>query len=358
MGASAAGLTHLKSGYRIISETKRRNETISREISELIEPIMSGFIAKSNNYKLEETDIDSDRREETTYNLPQMPDVFHNLIQANQHLQEAVYWGILLELGQPRHLITMAPGVRKYVMDWTAAFGRWKAKYEKDDPVMKDWQLLLLAHHRMALLILRTLPPESDKMYGRAAADFRIMFAQLRTFLRSRSTELQQDNKSELLLKVHLGFIFPLFFIATQCRVNDIRHKALEALKYLKIIEGHWNSCVAYAIARKAVDLEAQYAESSPHRPTRIKLESVDRDSTGSLVMRYHTVCGTLASDEVATRTIEETVCDQPISMQWVCIILPTVASTGTGRILTMDCSLAFESSNSMDFKAQSRARS
>ncbi|KIW99350.1 uncharacterized protein Z518_11338 [Rhinocladiella mackenziei CBS 650.93] len=318
MGASAAGFAHLKSGYRIISENRKRCVQLAPEISELIEPIIQGFVAKSENYKLrEETGPRANLSRETTYVLPEMPEIFEDLTQANRSLQQAMYWVLLLELGQPNHLSTMTPGVRKYVTDWATAFGRWKARLEWDDPLLKDWQLLLLAHHRMALLILRTLPPENDQSYGRAAADFRIMYAQLRTFLRSGYIDADEKENSHLVLKVHLGFIAPLFFIATQCRVRDIRRNALEALQNLNVVEGHWNSCVAYAIAKTAVEVEEQYNETSPMKSTRIKIESVDRWRDGTMTMKYHKVPGNGSADSIATKNITEAACHHDANMQW-----------------------------------------
>ncbi|OAL37861.1 hypothetical protein AYO20_02694 [Fonsecaea nubica] len=320
MGASAAGLTHLKSGHRIISENRRRQASIAPEIAEFIEPIIRGFMAKSENYALrEEAGPKADPANPTgvaTYAVPDMPEVFEDLAQANKHLQQAVYMVLLLELGKPHHSAPMIPGVRKYVADWASAFGRWKATLELDEPLLTDWQLLLLAHHRMALLILKTLPPDNDSNYNRAAADFRIMFAQLRTFLRSGYTMREKGQDSNLVLKVHLGFIAPLYFIATLCRVRDIRRNALEALRDLKVVEGHWNSCVAYAVAKTVVEVEETYSETLM-RVQHIKLESVDREKDGTLELRYHKVPGDGTHADVVTRKITEPCCHHEPNTQW-----------------------------------------
>ncbi|KIW92894.1 uncharacterized protein Z519_06743 [Cladophialophora bantiana CBS 173.52] len=318
MGASAAGLTHLKSGHRIISENRRRQVTIAPEVAKFIEPIIHGFMAKSENYALrEETGPEANSTEGATYAIPDMPEIFEDLAQASKYLQQAVYMVLLLELGKPHHSRPMIPGVRKYVADWASAFGRWKASLELDEPLLKDWQLLLLAHHRMALLILKTLPPDNDCWYNRAAADFRIMFAQLRTFLRSGYTTMEKGKDSKLVLKVHLGFISPLYFIATLCRVRDIRRNALEALQDLKVVEGHWNSCVAYAVAKTVVGIEEAYGETLM-RVQRIKVDSVDRVKDGSLEIRYHKVPGDGTRGDTVTTRITEPCCHHEANMQWV----------------------------------------
>ncbi|KAI1622137.1 hypothetical protein EDD37DRAFT_507417 [Exophiala viscosa] len=318
MGAAGAGMKHLKSGYMIMSESRKKQVQLPIEVRELIEPMIAGFMAKSANYRLTDSAATkSETVEATGPSLPQMPKVFQDLNQANKHLLEAVYSVLKLELRQPHDLAAMAPNVRKYVTDWATAFDRWKSTYELDDPLLKDWQLLLQAHHRMAFLILKTLPPENDQGYTRAAADFRIMFAQLRTFLRAGYTELDPKHSGDLVLKVHMGFIAPLFFIATKCRVQEIRHGALEALKDLKVVEGHWNSCVAYAIAKTASEIDDRLNETNPSKTIRIKLDRVDRLKDGTMTMTYRKVYGHVSSDEVESKIITEPACHHEVNMQW-----------------------------------------
>ena len=323
MGASAAGFTHLKSGHSIISENRKREVQISPEIVDSIEPIIRGFMAKSENYALREETASNatgaPATEGATYASPHMPERFQDLTQANKHLQQAVYLVFLLELGRPHHSTPMIPGVRKYVADWATAFGRWKvaSSVEVDDPLLKDWQLLLLAHHRMALLMLKSLPPENDSGYSRAASDFRIMFAQLRTFLRSGHTTMEKGKDSDLILQVHLGFVSPLYFIATLCRVRDIRRSALEALHDLKVVEGHWNSCVAYAVAKTVIEIEEAYSQGSM-KVQRIKIDTVDRLKDGNLQIRYHKVPGDGTHGDTVTTNITEPCCHHEANMQWV----------------------------------------
>jgi hypothetical protein len=352
MGASAAGLTHLKSGHRIIRETRKRQIKISPEIAEFIEPIIHGFLAKSEAYALREEATQSSTvapvTTGATYSLPHMPEKFDDLTHASKHLQQAVYLVLLLELGKPHHSTPMVPGVRKYVAEWSRAFGRWRAEasLNLDDPLLKDWQLLLLAHHRMALLVMKTLPPENDNAYNRAAADFRIMFAQVRTFLRSGHTAMDKRRDSDVVLKAHLGFISPLYFIATLCRVHDIRRNALEALQELKVVEAHWNSCVAYAVAKTVVEIEESYSQSSM-KVHRIKVDSVDRSKDGRLEMRYRKIPGNGNHGDTVTREITEPCCHHDATMMWVS------SCTSNARILELMTlsSPSYASSNSTDSK-------
>ncbi|ETI24156.1 hypothetical protein G647_03525 [Cladophialophora carrionii CBS 160.54] len=322
MGASAAGLTHLKSGHRIIKETRKRQIEISPEVADLVEPIMHGFLAKTEAYALREQATEPSTAgpvtTAATYSLPDMPEKFEDLAHANKHLQQAVYLVLLLERGKPHHSTPMVPGVRKYVAEWSKAFGRWRAEasLDRDDPILKDWQLLLLAHHRMAFLVMKTFPPENDNAYIRAAADFRIMFAQLRTFLRSGHTTMDKSRDSDIVLKAHLGFISPLYFIATTCRVRDVRRNALEALQELKVVEAHWNSCVAYAVAKTVVEIEESCSQSSM-KVQRIKVDSVDRCKDGTLEIRYHQIPGNGNHGDTVTRRITEPCCHHEATMTW-----------------------------------------
>ena len=319
MGASAAGLSHLKSGYRIITEHRKKNLALSVEVSDQIEPIMEGLIAKADYYNLEEeVDTENNGSGETTYVSPEMIHTFQDLTQANKYLERALYWVLLLDMGQPHYMLQKASTIRKYVHDWATAFGRWKACLSNDDKELKDWQLLLLSHHRMALLLLRSLPPENDKTYGRAASDFRVMFAQLRIFLRSGQLCIEQSDQSTALLPRHIGYIAPLFFIATQCRFGDTRRNALEALKDLKVAEGQWNSCVAYTIAKAVMETEESLAETSPARLTRVKIECVDRKEYGSLMLEYHKVPARGTADDMGSIWITDACCHSEGDMKWV----------------------------------------
>ena len=172
-------------------------------------------------------------------------------------------------------------------------FNQWKvaSTIDTDDPLVKDWHLLLLAHHRMALLLLRTLPPENDACYHRAAADFRVMFAQMRTFLRSGYAKMEKGADSDLVLKAHLGFICPLYFIATLCRVRDIQRSAVEALGELRVVEGNWNSCVAYAVARTVLDIEESYKDTST-KCNGLKWTAWAGSRDGRLEIKVHGVSG------------------------------------------------------------------
>jgi hypothetical protein len=45
---------------------------------------------------------------------------------------------------------------------------------------------------------------------------------------------------------------------------SEDHNNALEALKDLKVVEGHWNSCVAYAIATTAVEIDEKLNATNP----------------------------------------------------------------------------------------------
>jgi len=330
-GASAAGLEHLKSGYRIIEEHRRLHTRVVAVISELMEPIMEGFMTKSKTIPPKQGPGTPARlSDETTLEMPEMPETFNSLAHAHQYLQKVVYHVILLELDPPDASSTVTADVRRYLAEWSTAFDRWKALLDVDDPVLKDWHLLLQAHHRMARIILNSMPPENDKGHRRAAADFRIMFAQLRTFLRGGYAHKDPHNKTDILLSVHLGFIAPLFFIATQCWVHDIRRNALDALRELNVIEGHWNSCVAYVVAKKVIEIEEQSGDelSPPDRPKsnprvhQIKLDRVERLGNGDLRLTYHGLHDRAGAGDSATAIITQTTCHNKVSMQWVFVLL------------------------------------
>jgi hypothetical protein len=320
LGATAAGFSHLKAGYRIIDERRNSQVKVSSAIPDLLEPIIKGFLMKSQKYQMLE--VQSPRataQDPRTYTIPELSEKFVDLNDANRHLQKAVYFTIMVVKKNPPHSTQEIQEGRQYVAAWATSFARLKATIDvdSDEHVLKDWQLLLLAHHRMALLMLKALPPENDNTYSRAAADFRIMFAQMRTFLRGGYTVLETVEKSEQILNAHLGFIAPLYFIATLCRVTDIRRKAIEALRDLKVVEAHWNSCVAYAVAKAVVDIEELFINQSGRRLC-LKVDSVDRMRDGQLEMIYHEMTEDGGHGGSLTTIITEPCCHHDATMMWV----------------------------------------
>ena len=95
MGSTAAGLTHLRSGHRIISESKKIRAPIAQEATDFIEPIIRGFLSKAEARALQQGTVEPLSETEippaaAAYALPAMPEVFEDLIDANKHLRQAV----------------------------------------------------------------------------------------------------------------------------------------------------------------------------------------------------------------------------------------------------------------------------
>lgn len=63
---------------------------------------------------------------------------------------------------------------------------------------------------------------------------------------------------------VDLGWICPLFYVATKCRVHAIRHRAVELLALTTHREGIWDSQIMAAVAKQIVAMEEEAGRASP----------------------------------------------------------------------------------------------
>ena len=258
---SAEATAHILSGTRIVSSLRASGARVTDVITDSIEPILDCFTAISTAYGFANDFSSPVSCESMMRHFPVLQNTFSSLTEAADQLQTALYQALVLQnLGQPYDEI-MVTATRQFVNDWSIKFDYWRFRPINEESGSRRWHLLLLAQHRMVQLLLKAMPPEYDLNYCRAATDFRIMFAQIRTFLDTGSYVDAGDEKTTA-IPVHSGFIVPLFFVAVNCRLGEIRQMALNTLRDLRVVEGQWNSCMAHAIACKVVEIETGLNDS------------------------------------------------------------------------------------------------
>lgn len=76
--------------------------------------------------------------------------------------------------------------------------------------------------------------------------------------------ELQPGSeRSPVLVRSSLGWIPPLFMVATKCRASRLRRRALELLHGSRRRERLWNSCIASMLAETIIGIEDNPVGSS-----------------------------------------------------------------------------------------------
>ncbi|KAF7559870.1 hypothetical protein G7046_g4293 [Stylonectria norvegica] len=123
---------------------------------------------------------------------------------------------------------------------------------------------LLSAFHMMTIIMAETCLDVSDEM---AYDMYSEHFVKLLTYLASlRKSEwgslprpipvlsnLTMDMSRSI---IDLGWIFPLYYTATKCRVHRVRHQAVRLLASTTHREGMWDSRTVACVARKVVEME------------------------------------------------------------------------------------------------------
>ena len=325
MGNTRDAVAHILSGTKIISGMRSGGQPLPDVVSGVIEPILNAFVATSQLSG--QNDIDC-YLPITTHRLlqelPSMPASFSSLVSAGSTLNDVLYQTLLLqELGQPCDRY-QAAAIRKYANNWSIAFDAFRFASGHDTSEMQSWNLLLLAEHRMIQLLLKSMPPEADANFRRATTDFRVMLAQLKTFLRKRDQEIGIKDDTNRHQPITSGYIMPLFFISLHCHVHEIQSAALDLLRDLNVVEGQWNSCLAHAIASRVADLsEKQMQRIRPSKmsdtdSTRIKPISLERAGGGRLRLQYMKLSFDGKSGEAGEALIEQQTCHQNVNPSWV----------------------------------------
>lgn len=281
MGAPGNAATHIYSGLSVLNELQSSSPSTDAShgmLTDYIAPVLHAYLTARHS-PFPELEFQRSHLNPAANLVPGFPAAFfQSLPDAATALRDVTYRVTLLQqLAGRRPTITDATeqlmATRQLANAWSTMFDRFRSS--SSSPAEKQAHLLLLAQHRMLQLLLKTMPPERDERYKSAEGDFRIMLSQLQTFLpqgREVAWEASGDGTDyaddEFLgdsTTGGIGVIMPLFFIATQCPLPDVRAAALDVLGGLRVQEGAWNSCVAHAIGTKAgaMLLQAQHHQRS-----------------------------------------------------------------------------------------------
>ena len=325
MGNSNDAMAHISSGKRIMSGLQTTGESLPDVNAEVIVAVLNAFVAKSQlsgsgnrNFYFPTT------LRALVQEMAVIPEPFSSLANAAGSLLDVLHRALLLqELGQPCDQ-DLAIATRKSANNWSVSFDVFRFAFGMSPPEVKRWHLLLLAEHRMVQLLLKSMPPEADSTLQRATGDFRIMIAQLKTFLTGQDKESGTVLETSRHVPVSLGFIMPLFFICVHCRDHEIQLAALELLRELNVTEGHWNSCLAHAIASKIIELdekEMQRISSSKLSETvtgRVKPTSLELFTGGRLLLQYVKSNSDGKAGEPGAALLEQKLCQEVVTPSWV----------------------------------------
>ena len=118
----------------------------------------------------------------------------------------------------------------------------------KKDQQLYDATQALHMHQLVAMIMAETRLTEDQMAYDA----YESTFHDIVTHAEKLNCRPSNDDR----FNVHLGFLPPLFFVATRCRSPNIRRKAILLLHQSARRERTWDSCTAAQIAHRTMQIE------------------------------------------------------------------------------------------------------
>ncbi|KAF2870156.1 hypothetical protein BDV95DRAFT_595706 [Massariosphaeria phaeospora] len=143
------------------------------------------------------------------------------------------------------------------------------------------YQLLKL-HHTMATIMASTCLSSKDQACfdTHTLLFLSIITNSIALFQASRDPELTPASEKDMSKSVlDLGFIPPLYYTATKCRVHRIRLQAIRLLEAVRHKEGIWDSTLAADAAREVMKIE----EGEFYRRMEVAMDVFPLDAVPSL---------------------------------------------------------------------------
>ena len=163
--------------------------------------------------------------------------------------------GALALLGHQQRLVT--------------ELGRWPGLYEAFVPSQdrrsneeEKGYHLLYSYHTMVTIIAETcLQPDDELVFDSHTAKFILLVEHLVQLRSTAETLYSMRNLSGQLVDmarsiVDMGWVSPLYYVATKCRVHRIRLQAVRLLETTSHREGMWDARTAASVARKVMNVE------------------------------------------------------------------------------------------------------
>lgn len=270
-GNYRSGHQHLKSGMRLLDCMEDRGFTHDPSDDWLVEALCSfNLQAMLLGQGSGARDRHIRNREET------MPLVFNSLRQARKSLDEllgqvahleASYRneGVLEDRTPSKEELGLRQRLKTDLVLWHHAFEASKDTLRAQlwAPLYAISSQVLLLFHAMATIMADTCLRRDELVYDAHTHNFVSMINQAIQFVSTVFTvDLSGtpfEHKPDLCHFVSdIGWIPPMYYIATKCRVHRVRMQAIRLLGSATSREGLWNSVLSTSIARRVMEIEEQ----------------------------------------------------------------------------------------------------
>jgi hypothetical protein len=276
-GSIASGLYHVNAGLNIIGEwyvspqsSTLKNSKEAKLIIDAIGPIFLAYIDKAPTYGFGDVTTIATKCTDVinlNFELPcigsftAIHHAEHALDGIGHHVARLMDW-----IRKP-YQVSSAQQIQALLADWHTSFDRFEATMMRTANKQHTLPMQLLrVHSVMMSIMLRCMTTPNEAQYEQYSEEFKWVLDKYDSFFKLWAQDetvkfFGRNGRSHY----QLGYIPPLFFTAVKCRDPTVQSTALKHLARLKVVENNWSSCVAYAIAKKTIELEQ--ARKSKHGP-------------------------------------------------------------------------------------------
>jgi hypothetical protein len=169
-------------------------------------------------------------------------------------------------LEQTLKLLECQQRIHAYLAQWLVTWDTFKKSQGHLSVEYRKAYQVVHTYHTMATIMLSTcLNPCDETIFDTQTKQFIYLVAQLVELHDTRIIKVLPGNLMDMSHSVSdLGWIAPLYFVATKCRVHRVRLQAVRLLQSTSHREGIWDSKFTARVTRKVMEMEERdYYESS-----------------------------------------------------------------------------------------------
>lgn len=246
--------SHVSAASNFLRQHKDASGLVNPALREVLAPCVHRLVIDACTFSGAMTTVqhgDYNPFEEYLYEILRVPAVLESVEDAYEHLGNMLKYAIALSVGNIEHGSRVAVHLQGTLQRFEIVLSKSpintyngiQLPLESVEFHRKD----ILLHHRIARLLSSFRPCMLEDSYWTFTPEFQLILEQMKELI---ETELEEP------WRITLGWVPPLFLVATKCRVHKLRTEALCMIHALCRVERGWTSCVAYNLAKFVIEHE------------------------------------------------------------------------------------------------------
>ena len=272
LGRYQTAQVHLENGLKLLDELEVTGSARSR--NSMDDSIMETFSRIYSHVQLLIRPFQKPRICLPISDIECPTPMFQSIVQARQHLQhlfsrmfylteQARHHGLPLRAEVSLELLDHQKQIRARLTSWQHTYKGSRAIFLTQMPERGAFAYEMLhLYHLMATIVAHAcLSPSKEWIYDAHTNDFVTMLMKainIRQIFPSISAALHGFNIDKSKATMDMGWIPPLYFVATKCRIHRVRLQAIKLLQSTGPLhrEGIWDAGIAACVAKKVMEIE------------------------------------------------------------------------------------------------------